>query len=150
MRGRGLFPGSRPRGGVAAGPRRLPLDEALFGAAVVLLRERRRLSQKDLGEAAGLTQFAVSRIEGGRSCDLAARGRLLAALGAAPGSTLFERLGSALGDAKARAERAARATLDLPDAWWEAAAERTGRAGAAGLAAYAVSAAFAELGEGEG
>lgn len=156
VRGRGLLPGVRARGGGAVLRRgALSLDEALFGAAVALLRERRHLSQESLGEAALLTQFAVSRIERGRPCDLEVRGRLLAALGAAPESALLNQLESVLEDARARAERAARATIAaLPaDAWWEAASERAGRAGAAGLVVYAVSTAFAEapaLGEDPG
>ena len=114
MRGRGLLPGVRARGGGAVSRRgALSLDEALFGAAVALLRERRHLSQESLGEAALLTQFAVSRIERGRPCDLEVRGRLLAALGAAPESALLNQLESVLEDARARAERAARALREI-------------------------------------
>lgn len=108
--------------------------EAYFiavGQAVIVLRERKGLSQKELATSLGITQSMLSRIErGDTALDAYYLVRLEQALGLSP--QLLDRTAR-------EAFRLAQQVAEHTTGWsWEEVLARVGQPGIAGLAAFVV------------
>lgn len=120
-----------------------PLSALVLGTMVTLLRERHRMSQTELAERLGLTQSTISRLERGQTEPEPA---LVVGMAKAfeLDHAVFARLRES---AIARTATAVATTMTQAQgqAWWEAALDRVGFLGMAGLVVYVVAAVLADV-----
>jgi len=118
------------------------VEALVIGQLIASLRERREMPQRELADAAEISQSTLSRIERGKAqIDTYTLRKVAGALG-----TTAAKLNEQVEIALERTEQAAHGvtTVDASKPWWVTALKVAGIVGLAGLAAFAVSAVLDE------